>query len=100
MKNRVYFPFLLCMFIGFFGFAQDYSVSSIDIPAELKEDANAVIRDESWNITIAGVDRLEIKHRYVVTIFNKVGYERFTNNRRDIVILRIRKCGNNACMWT
>ena len=79
MNKRTLLPLLFFVFTGFSVFSQDFSVLGFDIPTELRENANAVIRDEFVDVTIEGVDALVEKRRYVVTILNKVGHEQFSD---------------------
>lgn len=65
-------PFLLfLLFLNFTLFAQDYSVSKI--PAELKENANAVVRGEYVQINILAADKMLVRTRRAVTVLNKHG---------------------------
>lgn len=43
------------------------------IPIELKEDANAVVRNSSIEITIEEVDKMIITKKEIVTVLNKLG---------------------------
>jgi len=54
-------------------FSQKVDYSSSLIPIELKENANAVVRDCQINITIEDVDEMVIYKREVVTVLNKLG---------------------------
>ncbi|QNM87098.1 DUF3857 domain-containing protein [Polaribacter pectinis] len=62
--------------------------SSLLIPAELKENANAVVRNQSIDITIEDVDKMVVKERRTVTVLNKLGdrnvamYESYDNDTR------------------
>ncbi|WP_339341396.1 DUF3857 domain-containing protein [uncultured Polaribacter sp.] len=47
--------------------------SSFLIPAELKEDANAVVRNSVIEIAIEDVDKMTVSKREVVTVLNKLG---------------------------
>ncbi|WP_340200178.1 DUF3857 domain-containing protein [Ascidiimonas sp. W6] len=53
--------------------AQDFDYSSLTISADLKKNANAVVRLDSKIMTILSVDDMEISYRRVVTVFNKSG---------------------------
>lgn len=79
MKKRTFvlFSFLLCILSSVY--AQDYSVVALTIPDELRTDANAVVRDRTQHVVIESIDKVVTKDRYVVTILNKLGHERFTN---------------------
>lgn len=47
--------------------------SSISIPPELLENANAVVRNESYHISIEAIDKMVVEREYVVTILNEAG---------------------------
>ncbi len=80
MKKKSTYVFSIFLFFSVFSvLSQDYSVSSLGIPKDLRENSNAVIRDQLWDITIESVDQIVIKTRYVVTLLNKVGHERFSD---------------------
>lgn len=55
----------------YFVFGQDYNVASI--PAELKKNANTVIRQSSLQYTLNKVDDLDIKVKDVKSILTKAG---------------------------
>ncbi|MDT7832416.1 DUF3857 domain-containing protein [Flavobacteriaceae bacterium S356] len=59
--------------ISTFVFAQETQVAAFLIPQELKEDANAVIRNESTIVTISAVDEMTVKVSKTITILNKLG---------------------------
>ncbi|KGL58831.1 DUF3857 domain-containing protein [Polaribacter sp. Hel1_85] len=67
----------LCLLVSLFSivatFSQKNNYSSLLIPVELKENANAVIRDNSIEITIEDVDEMVVRNRKVVTVLNKLG---------------------------
>jgi hypothetical protein len=79
MKMKSVSLLFLLLFTFFSTQAQDYSLLGFDIPKDLKENANAVVRDHFWDITIESVDKIVIKRRYVVTLLNKIGHERFSD---------------------
>ncbi|MGC4130461.1 MAG: DUF3857 domain-containing protein [Bergeyella sp.] len=64
--------FYALLMLGFFvsAFSQ---YSSLDIPEELKKNANAVIRDEIDEYTLKSVDDMLIVRKSVVTILDKSG---------------------------
>ncbi len=64
------FFFLLC-FASCWAQKPEYAVSAI--PAELTENANAVVRFESINITISSRTSVNVKTFRVVTILNEAG---------------------------
>ena len=78
----IFFPFLL--------FAQEIKYSALNIPANLKENANAVIRFNQIDIAIITQRRMNIKQKRVVTVLNEYGLssidalEYFDKNRRII----------------
>jgi hypothetical protein len=66
-------PTLLLLFLCTTFYSQDINFSSLLIPKELKENANAVVRDNSIEIIIDDVDKMTVKKRIVVTVLNKLG---------------------------
>ncbi|MFB1041155.1 MAG: DUF3857 domain-containing protein [Polaribacter sp.] len=73
MKRSIYCTVLTVVFSLNFTFCQKNEYSAFLIPSSLKENANAVVRDNSIEITIGGVDRMLVKKREVVTVLNKLG---------------------------
>ncbi len=72
--NKNIFPLLLvCLFSIISTFSQKINYASLLIPPELKENANAVIRDNAIEITIEAVDEMVVHRRKVITILNKSG---------------------------
>lgn len=71
--NYPYFLFYILFFCSFLGYSQSTELISLTIPEELKEDANAVVRNNSIEITIEDVDKMVISKREVVTVLNKLG---------------------------
>ncbi|AUC21132.1 DUF3857 domain-containing protein [Polaribacter sejongensis] len=67
----------LCLFISLFSitttFSQKENYTSLLIPSALKEDANAVVRDNSLEITIEDVDAMTVFKKEVITVLNKLG---------------------------
>ena len=67
-------PFsILLLLLAFTCFSQKLEYSSFLIPAELKEDANAVVRNSIIEITVEDVDKMTVYKREVVTVLNKLG---------------------------
>ncbi|WP_405608999.1 DUF3857 domain-containing protein [Polaribacter sp. Asnod1-A03] len=66
-------PKLFFLFLPFLSFSQQINFSSLLIPSELKENANAVVRDNSIEVTIENVDEMVVTKRKVVTVLNKLG---------------------------
>jgi len=67
--NRFFTIFLL--FFIKTAFSQNYS--SLEIPEELKKNANAVIRENSEIYTLNSVNDMDIEQKFAVTILNKSG---------------------------
>ena len=67
----------LSLFISLFSinatFSQKENYASLLIPSALKEDANAVVRDNSIEITIEDVDAMTVLKKEVITVLNKLG---------------------------
>lgn len=53
--------------------SQEIPLASFLIPEELKENANAIIRNESTRITITAVDKMTVKKSRTITVLNKLG---------------------------
>lgn len=79
---------LFSLFFTFLSYAQDISLSSVIIAHELRENANAVIRDNVTEITIEDVDKMVVSNKRVITILNKSGnrysstYESYDNDTK------------------
>ncbi|WP_298884335.1 DUF3857 domain-containing protein [uncultured Polaribacter sp.] len=88
MKKLPYLTILLVLLSISSTFSQKNNYASLLIPVELKKDANAVIRDNSIEITIESVDEMTVYKREVITILNKVGdsyadiYESYDNDTK------------------
>lgn len=65
------FSFLLIFFCQFILNAQD--LSSLSLPTELKEDADACIRLQETQVKISTRNFMTIKSKRIVTVFNKQG---------------------------
>ncbi|ARV15335.1 DUF3857 domain-containing protein [Polaribacter sp. SA4-12] len=72
-KKKLLLPVVvfLCSIVS--TFSQKINYSSLLIPTELKENANAVIRDNSIEITFEDVGEMIVHKRKVVTVLNKLG---------------------------
>ncbi len=55
------------------------NLSYLTLSPELKENANAVVREESLEIIVEDIDQLTTKSKTVVTILNKVGHRQYSN---------------------
>ena len=79
---------LYCLLFAIVSNAQDLSLSALSIPNELKENANAVIRNEQININILAVDEMIVTQKRTVTVLNKSGnssaemYEHYDNDTK------------------
>ncbi len=69
-------------------FSQISELTTFTIPPELKEDANAVVRNNITEITIEDVNRMVVTKKMVVTVLNKLGnsdagiYESYDNDTK------------------
>jgi hypothetical protein len=72
-KNLAHLVLGLNLLLTISSFSQTNKLSSLSVPPHLKENANAVFRDNSIEITIEAVDRMLVKNRQVVTVLNKKG---------------------------
>ncbi|AZJ32672.1 Transglutaminase-like superfamily protein [Tenacibaculum mesophilum] len=77
--------FMLCSNI----FSQEkQNLSSISIPKELKESANAIIRLNKTIIDVESMDHLVVKQQRIVTVLNKLGkkhisaYKHYNNDTK------------------
>ena len=89
MKNITYKAlFFVFLFITQSVISQESQYSYLSIPAELKENANAIVRLNSTEINVTAVDEMIIKEVRVVTVLNKLGnrsvgaYVGYDNNSR------------------
>ena len=73
MKKIVLLKSIFLLFISLNTFAQKKTYLVSTIPAELTEDANAVVRNNFTHITIKSVNEMVVKTTRVVTILNKLG---------------------------
>lgn len=73
MKKKYYYP-LFVLILSFSSlFSQTTNYSALTIPIDLKENSNAVVRDNSIEIIIEDFDKMVVKKREVVTVLNKLG---------------------------
>ena len=69
---RNYYLLLLQLIIGFGSVSgQDYSIS--EISSDLRKNANAIIRLQTTDILLEGVDKMTITEHIVITVMNKRG---------------------------
>lgn len=73
MKKKYYCALfaLICSLTSLFSQTTNYS--AVTIPFDLKENANAVVRDNSIEIIIEDFDKMVVKKTMVVTVLNKLG---------------------------
>ncbi|SFZ90976.1 Transglutaminase-like superfamily protein [Flaviramulus basaltis] len=69
-KNYVYLLFLLSFL---FTFSQENLYSSLTIPDNLKENANAVIRLNEITVSLRSPNELYVKEKRIITILNEQG---------------------------
>ncbi len=83
-----YFIVAIVFFYSLSAAAQDYNVALI--PDSLKENADVVKREEELNVTIESVNKVIIKHKYVVTILNENGarYAWYNNDYNSFIDLK------------
>lgn len=72
MKRSPRLLFLL-LFSAITIFAQETDYSVLTIPVALKENANAIVRNNSVLITIEDVNKMIVSKTEVVTVLNKLG---------------------------
>jgi len=72
MKNLL-FPLVIVLFFSTIATAQDIEYTVANIPAELKENANAVVRLDQMNIVIASRKSMVVTTKRVVTVLNESG---------------------------
>lgn len=73
MKLYTTYVTALFLFVSTVFFAQETHLAALLIPQELREDANAVIRNESETITISSIDEMTVRVSRTITILNKIG---------------------------
>lgn len=69
------FNLLCCILVLLFqsSYSQDIYTSAITIPTELKENANAVIRQHNTTITVLSDDKMIVNQKQVITVLNQSG---------------------------
>ena len=73
MKRKIYLAVITVLFTIGITLGQEENYTSLTIPSSLKENANAVVRNNSIEITIEDFDRMLVKKREIVTVLNKLG---------------------------
>lgn len=64
---------IILFVISPYTFCQENSLSITNIPSELLENSNSVLRNESISIEIDDVDKITIQTERIVTVLNKLG---------------------------
>lgn len=89
IKDKYPNPLLALLFLFTLNtFSQISELTAFTIPPELKEDANAVVRNNITEITIEDVNRMVVTKKMVVTVLNKLGnsdagiYESYDNDTK------------------
>lgn len=72
MKNLL-FPLVIVLFFSTIATAQDIEYTVANIPAELKENANAVVRLDQKDIVIASRKSMTTTSKSIVTVLNENG---------------------------
>lgn len=72
-KKKIPRILILLFLYTFIGYSQNTELIAFSIPAELKENANAVVRNSSIEITIEDFDKMVVSEKKIVTVFNKLG---------------------------
>ena len=73
VNTKILLKSIFILFIATSTFSQETQLSTILIPLELKEDANAVIRHNVIEVTLKSVSSMTVRVRKVVTVLNKLG---------------------------
>jgi len=88
MKKKITLKCLILFLLPFTLFSQEIQLSSLLIPQELKENANAVVRDSNVEVTVLAQDKLIVKEKRIVTVLNKLGkveiaaYKHYNNHTK------------------
>lgn len=86
MNKKKVLLLLLFLLFSINNFSQEYN--TLLIPKELKESANAIIRNNLVEVFIEDVDEMTVRKKRVITILNKVGdrevdtYAHYDNDTR------------------
>ena len=73
MKKNSSLILIYLLFSISISFSQNENLPALLIPNELKEDANAVLRNQSIKITIEEVDKMVVYKKETVTVLNELG---------------------------
>lgn len=80
--------FLVFFVVTQITFSQTKEYSYFSIPTELKENANAVVRNNQTEVIVNSINQLTIKHKRVITVLNKLGdnrvnaYQHYNNHSK------------------
>ena len=70
---RYFLTFVSCVFLSAYSISQNFNYSSLTIPSELIDNANAVVRSSTSEIFIESSREMTIKIGKVVTVLNSKG---------------------------
>ena len=72
---------LLFIALGCLGIANAQEYNVLLIPDSISKNADAVLRNEEYYVLVKDVDKVVIKHKYAITIFNENGddYAEYSN---------------------
>ncbi|MBE7640961.1 DUF3857 domain-containing protein [Salegentibacter sp. BLCTC] len=71
MRKILLFLFVVIQIVPSLIFGQDYAISSIE--PNLLSNANSVVRNQSIEISVLSKDKMRVKTKRVVTVFNEYG---------------------------
>ncbi|WP_246175220.1 DUF3857 domain-containing protein [Tenacibaculum aiptasiae] len=92
MKKIGYVIVMIMLLLCTSLFSQNAQLSSLLIPIELKENANAVIRHNEITVNVLAVDEMIVKEKRIVTVFNKYGkthVDAYKNYNEDTKISKL-----------
>src|SRR5690606_5255053 len=56
-----------------YSFSQENIYSSISIPENLRQNANAVVRLHEVNVSVNSINNMDVSERRIITVLNKEG---------------------------
>lgn len=68
-----FLPSIIFILFTLFSYSQENNIIALLIPQELKENANAVVRQNNIEIDIVAFNKMIVKKHRIVTVFNKAG---------------------------
>ncbi|WP_372935089.1 DUF3857 domain-containing protein [Seonamhaeicola sp.] len=89
-----YLASFLLLFVTTLTFSQDNLYTSLTIPDNLTQNANAVVRKHSVDITLKSSSQMQVVEKRIITVLNKQGNENidayvFYDNNKRIVNLQV-----------